>query len=99
MLHLHTLSPAFWCMLYKYDAVWDKQFQYLLSKYKFTHIDECTAMLGTTEIWIANYPYACFTAYNYNYSDFCHPYFSINRPSRYTIIKAHRQLIRDINCI
>ncbi len=76
--------PKFWLMNDSYDKDWDNEFNRLLYEHTFSDIDEHTAKLGDTEIWIANYPFACFRK---RYAD--------KRPSRLTILRAKKQFDRD----
>ena len=56
----------------------------LLDKYDFTNIGYYTAMLGSTEIWVANRPYAAIVIENNLLCNY--------RPSRLTIQRALRKL-------
>ena len=78
-------------MNHPYDKDWDNEFNMLLVEHTFSDIDEHTAKLGDTKIWIANYPYACFrkrTAGTYTI-------YVRKRPSRLTILRAKKLLDRD----
>jgi len=75
--------PKFWPMNYPYDKDWDVEFNRLLDEHTFSNIDDYTSKLGDTEIWVTNYPYACFRN-------------KLNkRPSRLTILRAKKQFDRD----
>lgn len=80
-----SFSPSYWGQLYNYCPLWDAKLNALMDKYEFTSITKYTAKLGETEIWIQNHPYASFTPYN-----------SSIRPSRITVAKARRKLIKDM---
>lgn len=83
--------PKFWLMNDPYDKDWDNEFNVLLDEHTFSNIDEHTAKLGDTRIWIANYPFACFKKYeNSRYL-----YNLGKRPSRLTILRAKKLLDRD----
>ena len=51
---------------------------------KISNIGDYTSKLGDTEIWITNYPFACFRKRYVN-----------KRPSRLTILRAKKQFDRD----
>ncbi len=89
---IFIFNPIWHIMLGKYDEKWDKEFNKLLSNYRFTEIGNHTANLNGKIIWIANYPYGCFES-NINNDNFGGQ--SRLRPSRFTIIKAMRQLKKD----
>ena len=99
--------PIFWGMNDPYDAYWDKQFNQTLDEYHFTEIGDYTAKLGPYEIWISNYPYSCYGIYTFDqYMAIGTPisygseeYLNMiksHRPSRYTILRAHRKLKKDL---
>tara|TARA_R110002020_G_scaffold113236_2_gene260262 strand:- start:7496 stop:7933 length:438 start_codon:yes stop_codon:yes gene_type:complete len=77
-------KPNFWFMNDPYDKDWDDEFNVLLDEHTFSNIDEYTAKLGDTKIWISNYPFACFKKGFVN-----------KRPSRLTILRAKKLLDRD----
>ena len=78
-------KPMYWFMHNPYSLEVDLLINKLLDNYKFTEIGEYTAILGKTEIWIANKPYGAINVYSdsvlENY-----------RPSRLTIKRALRLL-------
>lgn len=78
--------PHYWLMNGEYSNEWDNELNKLLDIYDFTKINEFTAYLGNTKIWINNYPYACFTPYYNGVASF--------RPSRQTIYRANKKLKR-----
>jgi hypothetical protein len=84
--------PKFWTMNYQYDKDWDVEFNRLLDEHTFSDISshECTAKLGDTEIWVANYPFVCFKAL-----PFTGLIGSNIRPSRLTILRAKKVFDRD----
>lgn len=75
--------PSYWSMNYPYNKTWDKRLNELADKYTFERKTDCYAKLGDTEVWIKNYPYACFE-------------FMSCRPSRRTIHRLHNKLINDL---
>lgn len=80
--------PSFWIMLNPYDQAWDQKLNELLDKYPFSLLSPHTAQLGDVVVWISNYPYSTFR-----------PYGDLSlmvRPKRRTILKARKQLMRDI---
>jgi hypothetical protein len=88
------MNPSYWFMNDRFNSKWDKLLNELMDTYEFTNIDEHTAMLGDTMVWIANHPYASFTFYGDN----TNPHRLVltdKRPSRYTIFKAKRKLDAD----
>ena len=76
--------PKFWLMNHRYDKDWDNEFNMLLDEHTFSNIGDYTSKLGDTEIWITNYPFACFRKRYVN-----------KRPSRLTILRAKKQFDRD----
>lgn len=78
--------PSFWMMNESYCKEWDVAFNHLMDENTFKTISIFTAYLGSCEIWIANYPYAAFCPRNYMKL----------RPSRRTILRAHKKLIHDL---
>jgi len=85
------LRPSYWSQNYKFSKEVDKSLNYLLDKYEFTNIDECTARLGSTKIWIANHPYASFRIDEFPIKNL--------RPSRKTILRAYKKLNRKMDPI
>lgn len=77
------VHPGYWLQNEQYSAIWDEQLKKLLATHKFKNYDRYNASLGGLRIWVSNHPYASFT-------------FKHVRPKRTTILKAHRQLMRDI---
>ena len=77
------VHPGYWLQNESYSAIWDAQLKKLLAKHTFKDYDGYHASLGGLRIWVSNHPYASFT-------------FKHVRPKRTTILKAHRQLMRDI---
>ena len=77
--------PHYWILNNSYSYIWDMKLNILLKKSKFTNIIRYTAYLGKTKIWIANHPYASFTPYHPNTTNY-------GRPSRHTIHNAKKQL-------
>lgn len=81
--------PRYWNMLYPYSAEWDRKLNKLLDNHDFKDIGAFRAMLGDSEIWISNHPYAAFTPYRD--SDKLEL-----RPSRLTIKRARKKLLNDM---
>lgn len=77
--------PSFWLMNHSYSELHDKKLNALMDKYPFTSINCYTACLGNVEVWIANYPYGVGIYGMCRYS----------RPSRLTIVRMNRKLIKD----
>jgi len=65
-----------------YSKAWDIKFNKMLDLNEFEIKSQFNASLGGEEIWIENHPYASF---NYKGSV---------RPSRLTIAKAYRKLMK-----
>lgn len=83
--------PRFWIMNDKYWDVWDREFNRLLDTYEWGEVTQYTARLGAHRIWISNYPYGAFTIYSDSFAR------TLNfRPSRKTILKAHKSLLKHI---
>ena len=80
--------PSYWLLNYSYSKSWDVKLNKLLNKHKFTNINDYTAELDNTIIWITNHPYASFKQFTKN--SYCN-----NRPSRQTIYKAKQLLEYD----
>ena len=80
--------PQFWIMNNPYFQIWDKELNLLLDTNNFTNIREHRATLGDVNIWISNYPYACF-------EDYATPANERVRASRLTILRAKKQLEAD----
>ena len=83
------LNPNYWITTERYSKTWNDELNRLMNEHSFTEIDEYTAKLGNTTVWVANHPYVSFT--NYNTFRFK------GRPSRLTIYKAKQKLIWDKN--
>ena len=82
---------SYWIMLYPYSKEWDDQLNMLMECNTFKRKNEFIADLGNQEIWIKNYPYACFRPIN---PGCLRP--EVIRPSRGTIYKAWKKLRKDI---
>jgi len=80
--------PKFWSSAWPYDKDWDDELNILLDEHRFTYINDYTAKLGGTEIWVANYPYASFWKRT-NESNY-------KLPSKLTILRVKEQLERDL---
>lgn len=77
--------PSYWLMNNPYSKKWDDRLNELLDNHEFTNVGRYTANLGPQSIWIANYPYDCFSPYAlYTKAEF--------RPSRLTIYRANKKL-------
>lgn len=85
---LILINPKYWMMNDPYSKLWDIKLNYLMENNKFKSIDHYTAFLGNNCIWISNHPYASFELYNRLYK-------LEVRPSRITILRAHRKLVND----
>lgn len=81
-------KPSYWVLNHDYNAMWDITLNHLLDKYNFTMIDEFTAKLGDTIIWVRNQPYATMRPYSSNW-------IIPIRPSRLTIKRAINKLNND----
>ena len=80
--------PSYWIMLNVYDERYDKWFNELLKKEKFSELGDYTVKLGEKEFWVANIPYSCFTTYSFDREVIR----GSIRPSRRTIHKALKKL-------
>lgn len=82
-------NPQYWSMNEPYSSEWDKKLRDLMKEHTFRDLGNtgCSAILGNEEIWIANHPYASFTN-GFNKES--------GRPSRLTIYKAYKKLIKDM---
>lgn len=78
--------PHYWIMNEHYDEAWDKELNYLLDNYDFKPIRHCIASLNYILIWVENYPYACFSLYDYGEG------MGHFRPARQTIYSANKIL-------
>lgn len=78
--------PSYWLMCLPYSPSWDAEVRKLAQKHEFSRVGKFTAVLDGIEIWIANYPYACFS-----------PSFKGFRPSRATIFMLRKKLLRETN--
>jgi hypothetical protein len=99
--------PNYWIMDDYYSEQWDEKFQELAEKYDFVpdNEHECefgsrtyTVFLGEYRVWVGNYPYAFFR-YNGKTSEPSRVYDM--RPSRRTIAKYYKKLVKDLakhNC-
>ena len=82
------LTPSCWLQNYGYSKELDEWFlESLKEGHQFIPIDKHTAYFNGREIWIANYPHACFRIYDGPFPD-C-------RPSRTTIFKLRKRLMGD----
>lgn len=87
--YIHILvNPHYWLMNYPYSEIWDSKLNKLMENNKFSNYTGYTSNLGDFEIWITNHPYASFTPYSCGKLDV--------RPSRITILRAHRKMVNDI---
>lgn len=78
------LTPMCWVQNYPYSVEWDLELNKRMAEDRFVRRSDCTAMIGHHTVWIANHPYASFTNQELSV-----------RPSRMTILKAHRKLLAD----
>lgn len=83
-----ALSPRYWFMSYPYSDAWDARLNQLMEQNTFKWASPCQAKLGGVHVWIENHPYASFSPYK--------PAQINVRPSRLTIIRAHRKLVTDL---
>lgn len=81
--------PSYWILKDGYSEGWDHKLNKLLDENSFKNFDYYTAVLGTQKIWIANHPYASFTPHG-DYSK------KVMRPSRLTIKRARKKLLKDM---
>ena len=86
-------KPRYWVMNYEYSPKWDKKLNELLDKHTFDKStwDKYSVSIGDFTIWISldTYPYASFLPFFGNVrGDF--------RPSRLTIRKAYKKLIKEV---
>lgn len=77
------IRPNYWFMNYPYSQEWDEEIKELSEK-SITEIERYSCRMGEVLIWIENHPYASFTPYSCNF-----------RPSRMTIYKLHKKLIKS----
>jgi hypothetical protein len=52
------LLPRFWIQNERTCYKWDKVLNDMLDSHGVTPRDKCTCMVGNTEIWVSNWPYA-----------------------------------------
>lgn len=78
--------PSFWLMNEQFCPIHDRKLNHLMDNHKFDKYYAFTAYLGDTEIWITNYPYAVGIR----------DYKQASRPSRLTILKMRKKLIKDL---
>jgi hypothetical protein len=83
--------PQFFLMNHPYSAEWEKQFNELLSQNSFTNIDHYNAFLGDKKLWVASYPFACFTTRLNGFPPECREV----RPKRRTIYRAWQKIKED----
>jgi len=98
-----VFNVRFWMTNYEYSSGWDDEINKLMSEFKFSTYDyntnqslpgdiwfgsgdHYTSYLNDVEIWTSNHPHASFTIKKDG-----HTY----RPSRLTILRAHRKLLVD----
>lgn len=94
--------PLYWARNRPYSKEWDKVLNKLLDEYKFTDIEEHTATLGPTTLWIGNVPYACMHTYLIfmkNTDSRYYPKYSNVTPSRLTILRCLKKLKEDSKSI
>ena len=77
-------TPGCWLQLYPFSKDWDRWLNKKMESEDFSDITKFTAKLGGVEIWVANHPYASLRPYKLEI-----------RPSRATILRAHRKLVVD----
>jgi len=77
--------PSCWLQNYGYCKEWDDELNRLMREQRFVNITRCTANIGGHEVWVANHPYASFTLRRHDV-----------RPSRTTIYRAQKKLMRDL---
>lgn len=78
-------KPSFWIMNEPFCPIHEAKLVSLMREHKFTNIGRHTAMLGDTEIWISNYPYAV------GIDKLCR----FSRPSRLTIKRLMRKISKE----
>ena len=81
--------PKIWLMNDRYNKDWDKKLNSLMKANKFEQGSEYDATIGGTKVWIANHPYASFSPRSLGENIKV-------RPSRITILRAHRKLVSDL---
>lgn len=79
------LTPTCWLQNESYSEAWDELLLKLMEEHKFIHINQYVAKIGNVTVWIENHPYASFTFFNIVKC----------RPSRRTILMAHKKLMQD----
>ena len=76
-------KTSYWYQQGEYCKMHDDALLELLSKYEFVPNDGVTSFLGRAEIWIENHPYNSYRIWD--------DAFKGTRPSRKTMIKAHKK--------
>jgi hypothetical protein len=91
------INPHWWLMNHSYNEEWDRKLNHLLDNYKLKDIDEHTGVLNDTGVWIANYPHAYGTQFNYSVRlpiHYTNGHF-YGRPSRWTIYRLRQRVKMD----
>lgn len=78
--------PPCWYQQNIYSSVWHSTLIKLMSENSFNRIDKYTAKLGEVELWVSNYPYACFSDYRTRIA---------LRPKRWLVLKLLDKYIED----
>lgn len=87
--------PNYWFMNYPCNKRWDKILNKLLDEYEFEPKpnEHYSCNLGGFNLWVENYPYACFVPYEaFSYTRY--------RASRLTILraqKAYKKALRELH--
>jgi len=84
--------PSFLSMIRPYSKEWDELLNSLIEKHYFKEIDEIEATIDGVRVWIANHPHGSFTVLDRALD-------RIVRPSRRTIYKAHKKLLKDASTV
>lgn len=87
-----TFSPKVWFPIHPYNKRWDHILNRLLDEEELVIVDEYTATLGGTKVWIANHAYGSFLIYTGQKGDLIIK----QRPSRATLLKAGKLLKKAI---
>lgn len=95
--------PKYWIMDNTYNAAWDKKFCELAEAHDFK--PDCPgisfdktycAFLGDYRVWVSNYPFAFFSSCGEASDDLIHNLSLNARPSRLTIAKYYKKLVKDL---
>lgn len=90
--YLIICTPEYHHLAFPFSKKWDEKLNALMANHRFIIQlkSNNVVKLGNETIWVGAHPYISFTPY-YDLEKFCNV-----RPSRLTLLRAHRKLLKDL---